>query len=91
MNSDCLFTIHIVANKARRPLYHLHTEELGKTPKAIGETLSKASALATAFNAVLLLDGVCNNFERAVTELMNLQRLIHCYANDLLSTSHRMD
>ena len=91
MNSDYLFAIHIVADKARRPLYYLHTEELGTTPNAIGKTLSKASALATAFNAVLLLDGACNHFEQAVTKLMNLQRLIHCYASDLLSISHRMD
>lgn len=91
MNNDCLFAIHIVADKARRPLYYLHTEELGTSSYAIGEALSKASALATAFNAVLLLDGVCNSIERAVTELMNLQRLIHCFANDLLSTSHTMD
>ena len=91
MDRDNLFAIHVVADKARRPLYYLHTEELGTTPKAIGKNLSKASALATAFNAVLLLDGACNNFEQAVTKLMSLQRPIHCYANDRLSISHRMD
>ncbi len=90
MNNDYLFAINVVADKARRPLYYLHTEELGTTPETIGKRLSKASALATAFNAVLLLDGACNNYKQAVTELMNPQRPIHCYANDLLSISHRM-
>ena len=80
MNSENLLVTHIVADKARRPLYYLHTEELGTSSYAIGETLSRALALATAFNAVLLLDGVCIILERAVTELMTWQRLIHCYA-----------
>lgn len=45
-----------VADKTRRPLYYLQAEELGTNATLLGQNVKKVFAMATEWNAVILLD-----------------------------------
>jgi hypothetical protein len=54
-----LTTLVTVADKTRRPLYHLQAEELGTDASSLGTKLAEVLKLAAEWNAIILLDGQC--------------------------------
>ncbi|KAF4630301.1 hypothetical protein G7Y89_g7836 [Cudoniella acicularis] len=52
-----------IADKAKRPFYHLEVEELAIDPSSLGENLSKVLNIATEWDAVVILDAFLPQLE----------------------------
>ena len=48
----------LVADNARRPLYHLQAEDLGSIAYSVRHELDNVFDLATEWNAIVLLNGL---------------------------------
>jgi DNA polymerase III delta prime subunit len=59
-----------VADKTRRPLYYLQAEDLGTNPAILGPRIKKVFAMATEWDAVILLDGTTSTSPNSTPRML---------------------
>ena len=80
------FTAESVADHLHRPLYVLHSGDLGVTPESVEAGLNDALALATAWKAVLLIDEADVFLEQRSVSDLTRNCLVSCESP---TTKHR--
>ena len=72
------YTAESVADTLKRPLYVLHSGDLGVTPESVETNLSNALMLATTWQAVLLIDEADVFLEQRSVQDLTRNCLVSC-------------
>ena len=81
------FTAESVADHVERPLYVLNSGELGVTPESVEANLRNALKLATAWNAIVLIDEADVFLEQRTVQDLNRNCLVSCKPHGIFTFS----